>query len=259
MGDKDVDKNKIDLAGDKEENQKFKHRVLIVDDEKDVGKAIARILKKLKLNFSYAPDGEQALEKVKTALTPFSLIISDQRMPGMKGSDFLGQSRKISPDSVRFLVTGYSDMDAILDAVNKGAINRYISKPWDTKEFINAIKAGINQYELILENERLLRLAKDQNTKLYKLNCELKDKTEGHKQAIDDLNREIDDLTLKIEMEEEKANRDNSIKEVENMLKEKNMLDQKKINLLYRETIRELFEQFKDIAARNGFEMPETT
>jgi len=260
MDKKDVNNNKdkIDMAGNKDEDQEFNHRVLIVDDEKDTGNAIARILKTLKLKPVYASDGEQAIEKVKHALVPFPIIIYHERMPGMSGTEFLEQSRKFSPDSVRFLVTGYSDMDAILDAVNKGTINRYISKPWDTEEFIDALKTAINQYEIILEHEHLLHLKKDQNTKLYKLNCELKDKAEGHKKTVDDLQREIDDLIAKIEIENKKAEQYHPLEKMGKLLKDRDMLDQEKINQLYRETIKKIFDQFKDIAEKNGFEMPET-
>lgn len=258
MDKKDVSKDKIDTVGNKNKYQKFNHSVLIVDDDKATGNLIARIIETLNLKPVYASDGEQALEKVKNALVPFSIIISDERMPGMSGTEFLEQTRKFSPDSGRFLVTEYSDMDAILDAVNKGTINKYIPKPWDTKNFIKAVKTGINQYERILEHKHLLRLAKDQNKKLYKLNCEMKDKIEGYKKTADDLQKEIDDLIAKIEIENKKAEQYNSLKKMEKLLKDRDMLEQEKINQLYVETIKKIFDQFKDIAEKNGFEMPET-
>ncbi len=254
----DMNKNTETAAYNKNEEKKFIHKVLIVDDDEDVAKAIARIVKRLRINFTYASDGNKALEKVQNTLTPFSIIISDQRMPGMKGSEFLEQARKISPDTIRFLVTGYSDMDAVLEAINKGAIHRYISKPWDTKDFINAIKNGIKQYELIIENEQLLRLAKEQNTKLYELNCELREKTEAHQKNIENLNREIDELGKQIKIQAEKTKKDDSLKKIEKLLTDKDMLDKKKMDHLYMELLKELFEQFNAIAIRNGFEMPET-
>ncbi len=244
-------------AKNKNKDQEFIHKVLIVDDDEGVGKSIARILKRLKIQFSYAPNAEKALEKIQNASTPFSIIISDQRMPGMKGSELLEHTKKISPDTIRFLITGYSDMDAVLEAINKGAIHRYISKPWDTIEFINAIKTGIKQYELVMENEQLLRLAKDQNAKLYELNCELRKKTEMHQKNIDELNREIEQLESQIKIQSENMRKDNTIEEIEALLKQNDMLDEKKINSLYIELLKDLFEQFQDIAARNGFEMPE--
>ncbi len=255
---KESDQNKEADSYGKNKQKKFIHRVLIVDDDENVGKSIARILKRLKINFSYASNGDKALEKVQKALTPFSIIISDQRMPGMKGSEFFEQARKISPDTIRFLVTGYSDMDAVLEAVNKGAIHRYISKPWDTKDFMDVIQDGIKQYELIIENDQLLRLAKDQNKKLYELNCELRKKTETHQKNIENLNREIDKLERQIKIQADKAKEDNSLKRIEKLLKEENMLEQDKLNNLYVELLKELFEQFSDIAIRNGFEMPES-
>ncbi len=254
---KEADKQREEPDG-KNQQEKFIHKVLIVDDDENVGKSIARILKRLKIDFAYASSGDKALEKVQNASTPFSLIISDQRMPGMRGSEFLEQARKISPDTIRFLITGYSDMDAVFEAINKGAIHRYISKPWDTKEFMDAIQEGLKQFELIIEDEQLLRLAKDQNAKLYELNCELRKKTEMHQKNIENLNREIDKLSRQIKIQTDKAKEDNSLKRIEKLLKEENMLEQDKLNNLYVELLEELFEQFSDIAIRNGFEMPES-
>ncbi len=252
-----IDANNKSVNQDNNKNRKFTHKVLIVDDDEGVGRSIARILKRLEIKFSYVPNAEKALEKIQKTSTPFSIIISDQRMPGMKGSELLEHTKKISPDTIRFLITGYSDMDAILEAINKGAIHRYISKPWDTIEFINAIKTGIKQYELVMENEQLLRLAKDQNAKLYELNCELRKKTEMHQKNIDELNREIEQLESQIKIQSENMRKDNTIEEIEALLKQNDMLDEKKINSLYIELLKDLFEQFQDIAARNGFEMPE--
>ena len=254
---KEADKQREEPDG-KNQQEKFIHKVLIVDDDENVGKSIARILKRLKIDFAYASSGDKALEKVQNASTPFSLIISDQRMPGMRGSEFLEQARKISPNTIRFLITGYSDMDAVFEAINKGAIHRYISKPWDTKEFMDAIQEGLKQFELIIEDEQLLRLAKDQNAKLYELNCELRKKTEMHQKNIENLNREIDKLSRQIKIQTDKAKEDNSLKRIEKLLKEENMLEQDKLNNLYVELLEELFEQFSDIAIRNGFEMPES-
>ena len=141
-------------------DRKIEHSVLVVDDEELVAKNIERLLGIIKVKFVYASNGKDGLAIIKKAKKPFSIIISDQRMPGMRGHEFLGKVKEISPDTLRFLTTGYSDMDAIINAVNKGAIHRYIAKPWNTKDFLETIKVGLKKYELVLENEHFLKLAK---------------------------------------------------------------------------------------------------
>jgi len=176
-------------------------------------------------------------------------------MPGMPGSVFLEKAKEISPDTIRYLITGYADVDAITDAVNKGSIHRYISKPWDNKLLAETVKSGLEQHELIMENHRLFSLAKEQNAKLYKLNTDLKKSAAVHQKAI--LQKENQISELKVRLEKGFENR-NYINEIEALLKQKNMVEQGKLNSLYAAIIAELYEQFQEIATRNGFEMPQT-
>ena len=233
--------------------EKFDHTVLVVDDEEQVGKSLGRFLKSIGVKYVYMESGKLGLERMQTASKPFSLIISDQRMPEMTGSQFLEKAKEISPDTIRFLLTGYSDMDAITDAVNKGSIQKYVTKPWDNKTFETMIKSGLNQFELAMENDRLFKLAKDQNSKLYQLNTDLKDSSVTHEKTIEQLNSQIDELNRR--MDKGFENRD-YVNEIEALLNKKKMLDQEKLNFLYSALLSELYEQFQDIATRNGFEMP---
>ncbi len=233
---------------------KFDHTVLIVDDEEQVGKALGRLMKGVGAKYVYLESGRKALERIKTASKPFSLILSDQRMPEMEGSVFLEKVKEISPDSIRFLITGYADVDAVTEAVNKGSIHRYIAKPWDNKILTETIKTGFEQHELIMENHKLFAQTKEQNTKLYNVNIEFKNSAATHKKKIAQKEKQISELNAKIEKGFENRN---YINEMETYLKEKQMLDQGKLNSLYIAVIAELYEQFQDIATRNGFEMPE--
>ena len=234
---------------------KFDHTVLIVDDEEQVGKALGRLMKSIGAKYVYMESGQEALDRIKTASKPFSLILSDQRMPKMEGSVFLEKAKEIAPDTIRFLITGYADVDAVTDAVNKGSINRYIAKPWDNKILAETVKAGLEQHELIMENHRLFALAKEQNTKLYTVNTELKKSAAVHKKAIIQKDKQIAELNTRLEKGFENRN---YINEMETLLKEKKLLDKGKLDSLYVAIIAELYEQFQDIATRNGFEMPES-
>jgi len=237
------------------------HKVLIVDDDPMVGKAICRILAMKKLESVYADSGESALEILKTAEQPFSLIISDQRMPGMQGTQFLEHAKKQNPETIRFLITEYSEMQTIIDAVNKGSIQRYISKPWDNDELARAIGSGIRQYELFLENKALISLAKKQNAKLYELNCELMETTKVNTKKLAAIDTEI--LSTETQLKELPSQTPLSpaeiILELQAILDPLGEKSQGMLNDLFSQTITALFNNFNDLSLKNGFEMPDPT
>jgi DNA-binding NtrC family response regulator len=107
-------------------------RVLCVDDEPNVLRALNWLLQK-DFDVTTATSGHEGLKLVREA-TSFDVIISDQRMPEMSGVDFLREARAISPRAMRILLTGYSDMQAILRSVNESEIFRYVNKPWNVAD-----------------------------------------------------------------------------------------------------------------------------
>lgn len=163
-------------------SDKFKHTVLIVDDEESILKSLRRLLKELDANIVTAPNGNEALKILSNAR--ISLIISDQRMPGMTGVELLQRSRDIAPDSVRILLTGYADIDATVDAINSGAVKYYFNKPWDDDFLLSRIKESLDLYEKVFENKRLNKLTRFQNEKLKELNMTLE-------QRVDEQTHEI--------------------------------------------------------------------
>jgi DNA-binding NtrC family response regulator len=106
-------------------------QVLCVDDEPSILRSLQWLLKK-EFDVKIAASGHEALDMLRQS--DFDVIISDQRMPGMMGSEFLREARKVSPRSMRILLTGYSDLQAILRSVNDGEVFRFINKPWNIKE-----------------------------------------------------------------------------------------------------------------------------
>ena len=101
------------------------------------------------------------------------LILSDQRMPGMQGDAFLSQARRLQPDAIRMLFTGYADIQAVINAVNQGHIFRYILKPWDTVELEGIIRQAAEQYDLLAERKRLIAELQAANAQLLHANEEL--------------------------------------------------------------------------------------
>lgn len=123
---------------------KNKINVLYVDDEENNLHAFKATFR-LKYNVYTALSGAQALEIVKT--NPIHIIITDQRIPEMTGVQFLEEVIAIAPDPMRILLTGYADLDAVIDSVNKGKIFHYLSKPWEEKELDDTIERAYAVYD----------------------------------------------------------------------------------------------------------------
>lgn len=178
---------------------KYDHTLLFVDDEKSILSALKRLFRKQPYRIQTAESGQQALDLLGQADTPVSLIISDQRMPGMNGATFLEQSREIAPDAFRFLLTGYSDMDAVVDAVNKGKIHRYLVKPWDDAELMLLVRETLAQVEMKRENIRLTELTQRQNQELAALNQTLEERVEERTWALKCQNKKLQQLNKGLE------------------------------------------------------------
>ena len=129
------------------------HTILCVDDEVGILKALNRLLRRAGYRILVAKSGVTGLEILKKEMV--NLIISDQKMPTMPGNEFLRLSRKIRPNALRILLTAHADVKVATAAINQGSIYKFILKPWDDAELLEAIKAGLKQQELTLENRRL--------------------------------------------------------------------------------------------------------
>ncbi|NLF83421.1 MAG: response regulator [Candidatus Gastranaerophilales bacterium] len=137
------------------ERERNRHTILIVDDEIDNLQFLKRTLRR-KYNILTASDGAEALDVVKREGNNISLIVSDQRMPNMNGTEFLAQVAESYPYIIKMLLTGYTDLDAIVDGVNKCNLFQYIAKPIDPNDLDMIINDGINAYELTLSKNTLL-------------------------------------------------------------------------------------------------------
>ena len=154
---------------------KYKHSLLIIDDEEAILDIMTMMLEEEGYDLRTANSAEEGL-KILQESPIFSLIISDQMMPGMTGVQFFTQARKICPNALRVLLTGYTDTDAIIDAINSGGIHLYITKPWQKNELIYTINQMLSKAELLIENRLLNELVKKQNAELLELNKTLEEK-----------------------------------------------------------------------------------
>jgi response regulator RpfG family c-di-GMP phosphodiesterase len=129
-------------------------KILFVDDEPAVLDGYRRMLYK-EFDVETAVGGETALTIIESR-GPFAVVISDMRMPGMNGAQFLSKVRQTVPATVRMLLTGYTDMNAAMDAVNEGNIFRFLTKPCEKEVLGKAITGGLVQYRLLTAEKELL-------------------------------------------------------------------------------------------------------
>jgi len=154
---------------------KYRHSILIIDDEAAILDLFGMILTPDKFDLHTAASAGEALEILKQK-QDFSIIISDQMMPKMTGVQFFTVARDICPLATRILLTGYTDMDAIIDAINSGGIHLYLTKPLRKDDLLYQLNQLLTKTELVMENRRLDELVKQQNEELLELNKHLEEK-----------------------------------------------------------------------------------
>ena len=146
--------------------------VLVVDDEPDILRAFA---------FNYGDDfqvltaesGAHGLALLETHEP--AVIVADQRMPAMSGTDFLERSMVLRPDAVRIILTGYTDIDAIVQAINRSRIYRYVTKPWESEELRLTLRRAVEAFHLVRENGRLVEELRRANERLAAENAYLRE------------------------------------------------------------------------------------
>ncbi len=127
--------------------------VLVVEDETDVAAALSRVLQKIGLEVICASSGEESLDLL--ARRRVDIVLSDQRMPGMSGTELLQRVKELYPETVRMIISGYGDLETVVKAFNTGAVHKFLTKPWDNDRL----------QETLVESMRLLKLA-EQNRSL---------------------------------------------------------------------------------------------
>lgn len=124
-----------------------KHTILCVDDEIDNVEALERLFRK-KYHVQKATSGQEALDWLAHNQSPVALIITDQRMPEMTGVEFLEKTLDLYPETSRILLTGYTDLESVIAAVNKGQIYRYLTKPWDPVDLAQTVDSAVEKFQL---------------------------------------------------------------------------------------------------------------
>lgn len=141
--------------------------ILIVDDDPLVLEALKHTLTPLNQKILTASNATAALSLLRQT-PPVALIICDLLLPGMSGSALLQTVETLTPDTIRIALTGNSDLYLALEAINIGHVSHFIMKPWDSTILIQTVKSALDKYQLILENQRLIKTIVNQHQELEK-------------------------------------------------------------------------------------------
>ncbi|MDP8222541.1 MAG: diguanylate cyclase [Candidatus Lernaella stagnicola] len=156
------------LSGDR--GRDGQHHILIVDDEEENLDLLAASLRRGNKIFK-ASTAEQALELMQTK--EIHLVITDQKMPGMKGTELLAILQESHPYVGRILVTGFGDLEVAIDAINRGKVHRFATKPWDPDDIKQMVIEELERYDLLVSHRRLTADLIQKNDELQHANEQL--------------------------------------------------------------------------------------
>ena len=145
--------------------------LLLVDDEEAIGTALNRLLRQEGYKVLCANSGQEGLEML--ARNDVQVIVSDQRMPGMTGVEFLSRAKELFPNTVRIILSGFADISSVTEAINRGAIYKFLTKPWDNETLCANVLEAFRHYELTQQRKHLSLEIQEANTTLASLSLEL--------------------------------------------------------------------------------------
>lgn len=164
--------------------------VLTVDDEPSVLSALRRVFRAQGITTLQANSAAEGLAMLDAH--PVDLVISDMRMPGMDGAHFLEMVKARDESVVRILLTGYADMSSTIAAINKGAIHRYIAKPWDDQDLNLVVREALTRRALEKQNAELTELTRRQNEQLQLANQTLESRVQARTAELEQINAMLD-------------------------------------------------------------------
>jgi len=162
------------------------HNLLVIDDEVEITKSLFRQFRR-KYNVFVANGADEALPILEKE--DIQVVLSDQRMPGMTGISFFSSIKNKYPDAIKMILTGYSDIDAVIGAINEGQVFRYLTKPWDPVELNMAIEEAFERFELISDNKVLYE-------KLTQANLNLEKKVQERTKELEKVNENLTQLNI---------------------------------------------------------------
>ncbi|MFV0398068.1 MAG: ATP-binding protein, partial [Bacteroidales bacterium] len=165
-------------------NNKRVHNLLIIDDEIDIIKALERLFRR-KYNVFSTTSPQEALRIMERE--EIQVVISDQRMPGMTGVDFFTRIKDMYPDTMKLILTGYTDIESVIGAINKGQVFRYVKKPWDPNDLDMIVREAFEKSELMADNRMLMN-------ELSLMNLTLEEKVKNRTVELELLNQRLKEI-----------------------------------------------------------------
>ena len=164
-------------------------RILLVDDEPPILRSLTRMLAFESYDLVTAPSAEVALTLLGQAET--AVVLTDFDLGGIGGVDLLRQAREQCPDASRILFSGHIDLELLRRAVNGGEVYRFITKPWNDDELLQAVRQGVERWQLLRNNRLLARQAEEQNQQLKRFTIELENRVSERTTALELRNRAL--------------------------------------------------------------------
>lgn len=150
--------------------------ILLVDDDENISASLTRLLRRDGYQILRANSGQEGFALL--AQHKVGVIISDQRMPGMTGTEFLSKVREQYPDTVRIVLSGYTELNSVTEAINRGAVYKFLTKPWEDDLLRAHVEEAFQRHEMKLENARLSYELHQVNDELRCINQELEHRVE---------------------------------------------------------------------------------
>jgi response regulator RpfG family c-di-GMP phosphodiesterase len=169
--------------------------VLFVDDEEHILKSLKRLLRKEPYQVFTAVGGEAGLEVLEEN-PDIQMVVSDQRMPGMCGTEFLAKVKAKYPETIRLVLSGFAEASAIVDAINEGEVFRFIAKPWTDEDLKSTFRQCLEHYDVVQENKRLQKQSERQVEQLKNLNALLEGNVEERTRSLSFSQEVLDTLPL---------------------------------------------------------------
>lgn len=139
-------------------------KILFVDDEKEILTSIRRQLRKEQFSIEMCSSGKSAMELLQKQ--DIGIVVSDERMPEISGLDLMKKIKKLYPNTIRIILSGFADSQTIIDAINQGEIFRFISKPWSYEDLIKSLNEAIKKWEINQHNKRYMEKIIEENKRL---------------------------------------------------------------------------------------------
>ncbi len=175
--------------------------IICVDDEEGILTALRQQLVRFEdeCEIDLARSGQEALElmeELEQDSEQVAMVIADQIMPGMKGVELLEEVHRRHPESTKILLTGQAGLNAVVQAINKAGLNRFIAKPWDEYDLRLTVTSLLSKYRLARENRLLVEHLKDKNEELTQLNRDLEQRVTARTAELAEANRRLEQLAI---------------------------------------------------------------